>query len=228
MKVLVVEDDPGVGRFVTTRLAREGYEVVLLDEGAGAISAVRQHNPDLLLLDLTLPGRDGRDICRELKRDPALSRIPVIIMSGLGETVDRIAGLEIGADDYVAKPFNDQELALRVRAVLRRTHGISGVPVRRLGTLTIDEPQRRVEVEGKPVTLTTKEFDLLSALADARGQVLSRKHLLREVWGYAHGDELHTRTVDVHVTHLRQKLGVEGYRVETIKGVGYRLNYESD
>src|SRR5262245_5177435 len=149
MKVLVVEDDPGVSRFVSSRLSREGFEVILLHEGSSAVSAVREHSPDLLLLDITLPGRDGRDICRELKRDPALARIPVIIMSGLGETGDRIAGLEIGADDYVSKPFNDQELALRVRAVLRRTQGVSGPPVRRVGSLTIDEPQRRVAVDGQ-------------------------------------------------------------------------------
>jgi DNA-binding response OmpR family regulator len=224
MRVLVVEDDPGVSSFVSKRLQREGFETAVIADGLAAVPAVREQHPDLVLLDISLPGRDGREICRELKRDSALARIPVIIMSGMGEDVDRIVGLEIGADDYVTKPFNDRELALRIRAVLRRTHGVSGTPVRSFGKLTIDEPQRRVTVNNRPLVLTTKEFDLLAALADARGRVLSRKHLLREVWGYERGEELHTRTVDVHVRHLRQKLGPEADRVETIKGVGYRLN----
>jgi DNA-binding response OmpR family regulator len=228
MKVLVVEDDPLISRFVASRLEQEGMEPILVADGTGAVRAVREHKPDLVLLDLTLPGRDGRDICREMRHDPALARIPVIIMSGHGAETDRIIGLEIGADDYVTKPFSDRELALRIRAVLRRTRGESGPPERRLGTLIIDEPQRRVTLNGSVVNLTTKEFDLLTALVAARGQVLSRKHLLRDVWQYERGEDLYTRTVDVHVRHLRRKLGSEAHRIETVKGVGYRLKQDAD
>jgi two-component system alkaline phosphatase synthesis response regulator PhoP len=228
MKVLVVEDDPGVSQFVSTRLKREGMDAIVVTDGARAVHAVRQHRPDLILLDLNLPGRDGRDICRELRLDPTFARIPVIIMSGLGGDVDRIVGLEIGADDYVTKPFNDRELALRIRAVLRRTQGTGGPPVRRFGSLEVDLAQRRVTLNGTLLALTTKEFDLLMALVEARGRVLARKHLLREVWGYERGEDLYTRTVDVHVRHLRQKLGAEAHRIETIKGVGYRLNPDVD
>jgi two-component system phosphate regulon response regulator PhoB len=223
MKVLVIEDDPGVSKFLAMRLRREGMDPILVSDGGRAVAEIRAHHPDIVLLDINLPGRDGRDICRELRRDPTLARIPVIIMSGLGEDVDRIVGLEIGADDYVTKPFNDRELALRIQAVLRRTHGNSGPPVRRFGGLVLDTARRRVTVNGTPVTLTVKEYDFLIALADARGRVLPRQLLLREVWGYQHSDELHTRTVDVHVRHLRRKLGPEAHRIETVKGVGYRL-----
>jgi two-component system alkaline phosphatase synthesis response regulator PhoP len=203
-------------------------EPLAVDNGTAAVPMVREHRPDLVVLDITLPGRDGLDICRELRRDPVLNQIPIIILSGLGADMDRIVGLEIGADDYIAKPFNDRELALRVKAVIRRTQAIAADPVRRVGALVIDEPRRRVTVGGAPIALTAKEFDLLSTLVGARGRVLSRQHLLRVVWRYERGEDLHTRTVDVHVRHLRQKLGVEAPRLETIKGVGYRLNLDED
>jgi two-component system phosphate regulon response regulator PhoB len=226
MKVLVVEDDPRIGQIVANRLQREGMEASIVSDGMLAVPAVRAWQPDLVLLDITLPGRDGLDICRELRRDPLLGRIPIIILSGLGEDLDRIVGLELGADDYIPKPFNDRELALRVKAVIRRAHESAPSHVRQLGVLTIDAPQRRVTLDGQLVSLTAKEFDLLSALADARGRVLTRSHLLRSVWGYEHGEGMHTRTVDVHVRHLRQKLGAEAWRLETVKSVGYRLNPE--
>jgi DNA-binding response OmpR family regulator len=228
MKVLVVEDDPRIGDIVARRLGREDIATILVGDGNDAIPAVRQHRPDLVLLDLSLPGRNGLEICRDLKRDPDLARTPVIIMSGWSEESDRIAGLEIGADDYVTKPFSDRELLLRVKAVIRRAHGATTPPVRRFGSLTIDHPQRRASVDGATLMLTAKEFDLLDALAEARGRVLTRQHLLKVVWGYAHGDVLHTRTIDVHVRHLRRKLGSEAERLETVKGVGYRLNPEGD
>jgi DNA-binding response OmpR family regulator len=226
MKVLVVEDDPSVSRFVAVRLQREGIETVVVEDGGRAMSAVREHRPDLVLLDITLPNRDGLEICRELRRDPDLASTPVIILSGLGQEMDRIKGLELGADDYIPKPFNDRELTLRVKAVMRRVEQGPPDRVQRVGSLEIDGPRRRATVAGEALVLTAKEFDLLHALANARGRVLTRTHLLRNVWGYAHGDALQTRTIDVHVRHLRQKLGPEAHRLETIKSVGYRLQME--
>jgi DNA-binding response OmpR family regulator len=224
MKVLVVEDDPHISDMVARRLGRDGIQTVVISDGAAAVAAVREQAPDLVLLDLNLPGRSGLDICRELKRDPELARTPVIILSGWGEVTDRIVGLESGADDYVPKPFNDRELLLRVKAVIRRTRGAAQPSLRTIGGLVIDQAKRLVSVNGESVTLTAKEFDLLDALAEAGGRVLTRQHLLRAVWGYAHGDQLNTRTIDVHVRQLRRKLAAEAHRLETISGVGYRLN----
>lgn len=224
MHVLVIDDDLALVRVVTDALRREGASVATVADGTSALDAARRLRPDLVLLDLELPGRDGLDVCRALRRDPSLSGVPVIMMTGRADEVDRIVGLEVGADDYVVKPFSPRELVLRVKAVLRRSRGPhADAGVERIGTVAIDRGRRRVVVGDREVALTVKEFDLLGAFMAARGRVLSRDALLRLVWGYEHGYEGQTRTVDVHVRQLRQKLGPEAHRLETVTGVGYRF-----
>jgi DNA-binding response OmpR family regulator len=211
---------------VAESLGREGFEPTVVDNGSYALAAAQAQPPDLVLLDLVLPGRSGLDVCRDFRAHPTLGQVPVIILTGLADETDRIVGLELGADDYIAKPFSARELVLRVKAVLRRMHALPAADVRVVGSLRIDVPRRSVTLQGVPLQLTAKEFDLLLALVDARGRVLSREHLLRSVWGFEHAAEQRTRTVDVHVLYLRRKLGPEAGRLETFKGVGYRLNVE--
>jgi DNA-binding response OmpR family regulator len=170
-----------------------------------------------------LPEMSGLEVCRRLRGDPATAAVPIIMLTAKADEVDRIVGLEMGADDYVAKPFSPKELVARVRAVLRRAR--PGDVVRPLGAggVRLDPARHLVTVDGQPVELTPKEFDLLHALLEAAGRVLSREHLLNHVWGYARADEIESRTVDVHIRRLRAKLGTEERRIATIKGVGYRF-----
>lgn len=226
MRVLIVEDDPSIAQLLATSLGREGIDTALVGNGALALDAALAQRPDLVLLDLVLPGRGGLDVCRELRSHPRLRDIPVMMITGLAEETDRIVGFELGADDYILKPFSPREVVLRVKAVLRRAPrpgGGEGV-VHTAGGLQIDGGRRSATLHGVPLELTAKEFDLLLALAEARGRVLSREHLLRTVWGFEHPGEQRTRTVDVHVRYLRRKLGPEAARLETFKRVGYRLN----
>lgn len=224
MRILIVEDDALVAQLLATCLQHEGYECLTVSNGTEAVTRALALRPDLVLLDLVLPGRPGLDICRDLRTHPELRHVPVIMLTGLGEQADRIVGLEVGADDYIAKPFSPREVVLRVKAVLRRATPAEHQPSRVVGTLRIDVAQRSVTLGSEPLELTAKEFDLLLALVEARGRVLSREHLLRSVWGFEHASEQRTRTVDVHVRYLRRKLGAEARRLETFKGVGYRLN----
>ncbi len=223
MKILIVEDDQELAGLIAARLRNEALEPALVRSGESALVIARTERPDLVLLDLQLPGRHGLDLCREIRADAALASIPILMMTGLGEEVDRIVGLEVGADDYVVKPFSVRELVLRVKAILRRSRGHQPSAAYRVGTLQVDAGARRVVVGERPIALTRKEFDLLHALASARGRVLTREHLLQTVWEYQHGD-IATRTVDVHVRQLRRKLQGEAWRVETVERVGYRLN----
>ena len=166
---------------------------------------------------------DGLEVCRRLRQDPATQAVPVVMLTARGDEVDRVLGLELGADDYVVKPFSPRELVARIRAVLRRTHPAPGAASLTVGRLTIDPAAHTVAVDGVAVSLTRREFDLLRALVEARGRVLSREFLLDHVWGYTAAAEIESRTVDVHVRRLRQKLGAEGQRIGTVTGVGYRL-----
>ncbi len=171
-----------------------------------------------------MPAMDGLEVCRRLRQDPSTATLPIVMLTAKGDEVDRVLGLEIGADDYVVKPFSPKELLARVRAVLRRSRNATGPASTTVGALTIDRGEHTVSVGGLAVTLTPKEFDLLRALVEARGRVLSRDFLLDRVWGYASSGEIESRTVDVHVRRLRVKLGSEGRRVLTVKSVGYRLD----
>jgi phosphate regulon transcriptional regulator PhoB len=222
-QVLVVEDEPDIRDLVVFHLQREGFRTRTARTGAEALKQIRGVPPDLVLLDLMLPELDGMEVCRRLRSDPATAAIPVIMLTAKGEEVDRVVGLEMGADDYVTKPFSPKELLARVRAVLRRTRPEEPPAMAAAGRLRVDFARRVASVGGREVALTPKEFDLLRALIEARGRVLTREHLLDRVWGYARAAEIESRTVDVHVRRLRQKLGAEGYRVLTVKSAGYRF-----
>jgi phosphate regulon transcriptional regulator PhoB len=224
--VLVVEDEPDIRNLVVHHLTRDGFRCRTAASGPEALARIRAAAPDLVVLDLMLPELNGLEVCRRLRADPATATVPIIMLTAKTDEVDRVVGLEMGADDYVAKPFSPKELVARVRAVLRRAR--PGEPVRPLtvGGVSLDVARHLVTVEGRPVELTPKEFDLLHALLDAAGRVLSREYLLNRVWGYARADEIESRTVDVHIRRLRAKLGAEERRIATIKGVGYRLETE--
>jgi len=173
-----------------------------------------------------LPGMDGLEVCRRLRAESTTAGVPIIMLTAKADEVDRVVGLELGADDYVVKPFSPKELVARVRAVLRRARPGEAARPLVAGGVSLDAARHQVTVAGQPVELTPKEFDLLHALLEASGRVLSREHLLNRVWGYAHADEIESRTVDVHIRRLRAKLGAEERRIATIKGVGYRFETE--
>ena len=222
-RVLIVEDEADIRDLLVFHLEREGYHVTKSKSGAEAVRLAHASPPDLVLLDLMLPEMDGLEVCRRLRRDPVTQAIPIVMLTARGDEVDRVLGLEMGADDYVVKPFSPRELIARIRAVLRRARPAPGTAPITVGRLSIDPAAHTVTVGGAPVTLTRREFDLLRALVEARGRVLSREFLLDHVWGYTAAGEIESRTVDVHVRRLRQKLGPEGQRIGTVTGVGYRL-----
>ena len=222
-RILVIEDDPDIALSLRLKLERDGgFEVVTAHDGGAGLRLAVERPPDLVLLDLNLPGMDGFEVCRQLRKTPATAATPVIMLTArIGES-DRVAGLDMGADDYITKPFSPKEALARVRAVLRRfEQGAAGPEALADGSLRIDLGSRQVEVAGHALSLTRKEFDLLVELIRQRGRVLTRERLLETVWGYDYPGE--TRTVDVHVRRLRQKLGSPiDERVETVVGVGYR------
>jgi len=222
-RFLIVEDEPDIRDVLAWHLERDGYRVARAGDGAQALREIASHRPDLVLLDLMLPGIGGLEICRRLRQDPGTATLPVIMLTAKGDEVDRVVGLEVGADDYIVKPFSPKEVVARVRAVLRRTSGAAPAGRVAAGEITLDPATHAVTVAGAACALTPKEFDLLRALLEARGRVLSREFLLDRVWGYARAGELESRTVDVHVRRLRAKLGDEGRRILTVKSAGYRI-----
>jgi phosphate regulon transcriptional regulator PhoB len=224
--VLVVEDEPDIRNLIVHHLTRDGFRCRAVASGAEALQRVKTATPDLVVLDLMLPGMDGLDVCRRLRSDPGSAGVPIIMLTAKADEVDRVLGLEMGADDYVVKPFSPKELVARVRAVLRRTRPAAMPQVLSGGAITLDAARHHVTVAGVPVELTPKEFELLHALLESAGRVLSRDHLLSKVWGYARADEIESRTVDVHVRRLRAKLGDESRRIATVKSIGYR--FEAD
>ena len=221
-KALVVEDDPDIVELIDHYLRAEGFEVEATGDGRAALERLRTGSYQLVLLDLQLPGKDGLSVCAELRRDPRTRTVPVIMLTARGDEADRIVGLEVGADDYVVKPFSPTEVVARVRALLRRVErpGDEEAPVRD-GALEIDRARHVVSWSGEPVHLTAKEFALLLALVEARGRVLSRQRLLEQIWGYSYVEG--TRTVDVHVRRLREKLPGLAERIVTVKSLGYRM-----
>jgi DNA-binding response OmpR family regulator len=225
--VLVVDDEKDILELVRYHVEKAGLQCLTVADGAGALRLVRERRPDLVVLDLMLPGLDGIEVCRQLRRDPATARLPVIMLTARAEEVDRVVGLEVGADDYVVKPFSPRELVARIHAILRRADAPAATVIR-LGALTVDEPRHQATVDGASLELTAKEFALLVALLRAGGRVLSREQLLDTVWGYANAAEIESRTVDVHIRRLREKLGAEARRVVTVKGVGYRVDVEAE
>ncbi|OLB43691.1 MAG: DNA-binding response regulator [Candidatus Rokubacteria bacterium 13_1_20CM_2_68_19] len=222
-EVLVVEDEPDIRNLIVLHLSREGFRCRTAKSGPEALREARAATPDLVILDLMLPDLDGLEVCRRLRSDAATATIPIIMLTAKADEVDRVVGLEMGADDYVVKPFSPKELIARIRAVLRRARPAAEARVLRAGAVTIDPMRHQVDVAGTAVELTPKEFDLLRALVEAAGRVLSREQLLERVWGYTRGGDIESRTVDVHVRRLRAKLGDTGRRIATLKGVGYRF-----
>jgi two-component system, OmpR family, phosphate regulon response regulator PhoB len=222
-RILVVEDEADIRQILVYNLGQAGHELLVAERGQTALALLREQRPDLVLLDLMLPDISGLEICRILKSDPGLRAIPVIILTARSDEVDRVVGFELGADDYVVKPFSVRELGLRIQAVLRRAPASSS-PTEgelRFGKLRVDRSAHRAWVAGQEVGLTPIEMKLLCTLWERRGRVQSRGTLLDEVWEAS--PENNTRTVDTHVKRLREKLGAAGSYVETVRGVGYRF-----
>jgi len=219
-RVLVVDDEPNIVELARMYLEKEGYRVESASDGATALEQIQTHEPALIVLDLMLPELDGFEVCR---RTRAKSDVPIIMLTARDEDVDKIVGLELGADDYLTKPFNPRELVARVKAILRRSERSvrpNEQPLH-VADLTLDPARREVSVAGEPIALRAKEFDLLQAFAENKGIVLTREQLLNKVWGYDFYGE--TRTVDVHVAHLRKRLKGSRVSIETLTGVGYKL-----
>ena len=217
--VLVADDEKNIVQLVRLYLSTEGYTVESASDGAAALEAFRQVRPALVILDVMLPQLDGWEVLRRVRAE---SRTPVIMLSARTDDVDKVVGLELGADDYVTKPFNPKELSARVRAILRRTQGQPAPEhVVEVGDLAISPARREVRVQGEEITLRAKEFDLLLALARQPGRVLTREALLSDVWDHAH--EGATRTVDVHVKFLRDKLAASALEIQSVRGYGYKL-----
>lgn len=221
-RILIVEDEPDVVDLVRRQLERSGeYKVSVATDGATGLKKAREELPALVVLDLMLPKMSGLDVCRALKSDRGTRHIPVVMLTAKAEEVDRIVGLEFGADDYVAKPFSPREVGLRINAILRRGQMAPAEKTMTAGDITIDSERHDVRIGGKPVDLTAIEFKLLSTLMERRGRVQARDRLLTDVWGYE--NLIDTRTVDTHVRRLREKLGKNGDLVETVRGFGYRF-----
>ena len=221
-RVLVVEDVKDVVDLLNLNLRKAGgFVVSSASDGATGLTKARDEKPDFIILDLMLPKMSGLEVCKILKTDAATRQIPVLMLTAKAEEIDRIVGLELGADDYVVKPFSPREVILRIKAILRRGDGKEAEERLTAGAITIDPARHQVSVNGKPVSLTSLEFKLLRTLMQRRGRVQQRDRLLNEVWGYE--SVIDTRTVDTHVRRLREKLGKAGDIVETVRGFGYRL-----
>ena len=220
--ILVIDDEPELVKLLDYNLTKAGYLVLSARDGENGLATARKHSPDAIILDVMMPGLDGWEVCKRHRQDPATSALPVIMLTAKADEGDRVLGLELGADDYVTKPFGVRELLARVKALLRRSEVASTSPeVIKAGKIVIDSSRRTVTVAGKPVALTATEFNLLKALAEKEGRVISREDLL----SLARGEEVAVmdRTVDVHVAALRKKLGKHGEMIETVRGVGYRM-----
>jgi DNA-binding response OmpR family regulator len=217
--ILIVDDEQNIIELATLYLERDGYKVEGVSNGRDALLKQRNLDPDLIILDLMLPDIDGFEVCRQIR---AKSSVPILMLTARREDIDKIVGLELGADDYLTKPFNPRELVARVKAILRRYQmGIKPSKIIEVGSLRIDLPGREVTIAGKPIELRTKELDLLAAFVQNLDIVLSREKLLEIVWGYDYYGE--TRTVDVHVNHLRNKLTASDVDIETFRGTGYKM-----
>ena len=219
--VLLVEDESDVADLVRFNLHKAGFETLLAATGPKGLELARKRRPHVVILDVMLPGMDGFALCRELKSSEDTASIPVIMLTARGAPADRIGGLELGADDYVTKPFSPRELVLRVKALLRRTRNAPDTTVLEVGPFRLDRNGFEFKLEGKRVDLTTTEFKLLATLLERRGRIQTRESLLADVWGYR--NLIDTRTVDTHVRRLREKLGDHADRVETVRGEGYRF-----
>jgi len=219
--VVIIDDDEHIRELAALYLEKEGFHVAFAVDGASGMAIVQKEQPSLVVLDLMLPGKSGYEVCKEIRQK---SNVPILMLTARDEDVDKIVGLELGADDYLTKPFNPRELVARVKAILRRAEAAQGQPagsVIRAGSLIIDKQRRASRADDRRLVFRTKEFDLLATLAENVGIVLTREQLLDRVWGYNFYGE--TRTVDVHVQHVRAKLAGTGVQIATVRGVGYKL-----
>ena len=228
LKILIIEDEPDIRKNLEYNLSREGYSVLTAASIAEAEQLIYSNNLSLILLDLMLPDGSGLDLCKKMKSDPDVQNLPIIILTAKDDEVDKVVGFELGADDYVTKPFSVRELILRIKAVLKRGENKKDIVEidRQFGDLKIDIDSHEVYVDAELVNLTALEFKLLIQLVDRRGRVQSREQLLADVWGYS--AEVTTRTVDTHIKRLREKLGTMGKYVQTIRGVGYKFSRSPD
>ncbi len=221
-KILVVDDEPDAVDLISFNLKAAGYAVTPAEDGADALRKARAIQPSLVVLDVMLPEIDGLELCKLLRREPATATIPIIMLTARAAEIDRVLGLELGADDYLTKPFSPRELVLRVKSLLHRRQVAKSPPERVVvGDVTIDIPRHEVLVHGRSVQLTATEFKLLTLLVERRGRVQSRDTLLRDVWDY--DTVIDTRTVDTHLRRLREKMGDSAHYLETVRGVGYRF-----
>jgi two-component system, OmpR family, alkaline phosphatase synthesis response regulator PhoP len=223
-KILIVDDEKDIARMLNYNLKKEGYRTVEAYDGEDALDLAARERPDLILLDLMLPGVDGLEVCKQLKKEPKTAAIPIIMLTAKTQETDKVVGLELGADDYVSKPFSLKELIARVKAVLRRSkEKETPKDILTFGDLSIDFSKIAVSLGHKPVELTAKEFELLKTLIRAKGRVLSRDYLLDTIWGFDHAADIQTRTVDVHIRTLRKKLKKQAGHIITVKNYGYRF-----
>jgi two-component system phosphate regulon response regulator PhoB len=223
--ILIIEDEKDIVDLIAYHLKQNGFPVIFALDGPSGLEKAQKEIPALIILDLMLPGMDGKDICRALKNNYSTRAIPILMLTAKTEEVDRVVGFELGADDYVTKPFSPKELVLRVKAILRRTENPpAGRQTIKIRDLFIDAERYYVALKKNPIKLTSTEFKLLYELATNKGRVLSRDHLLDKVWGYTY--EGYSRTIDTHIRRLREKLGSAGDYIETIRGIGYRLRDE--
>jgi two-component system alkaline phosphatase synthesis response regulator PhoP len=225
-KILVVDDEEHIQELIKFNLEKNGYKVLLADNGIDAIKLAKEHLPQLMLLDLMLPGMDGLDVCKEIRKDSSMANMPIIMITAKGEEIDKIIGLELGADDYITKPFSVRELVARIKAILRRSTMQIVEKTFKVGNLDIDFGKHEVLKSEIKIDLTLKEFELLEILITNKGRVMTRDFLLDKIWGYEYVGE--TRTVDVHIRHLRQKIEDDDKNpiyIQTIRGIGYRFNF---
>jgi two-component system phosphate regulon response regulator PhoB len=224
-KILIVDDEPDALEVLAFKLKEAGYAPLLAKDGARAIALARDEHPALIVLDLMLPEVDGLEVCKILRRDPGTATIAILMLTARAAEMDRVLGLELGADDYVTKPFSPRELVLRIKKLLARSKAVDDPqPQLRVGELEIDAARHTVRVAGEAVELTATEFKLLELLARRRGRVQTRDRLLQDVWGYE--NPIDSRTVDTHMRRLREKIGGAADHLETIRGVGYRFKAE--
>ncbi len=224
--ILVVEDEKNILELVKYNLEQEGYRVLTANRGDSGLDLALKQNPDLVILDLMLPEIDGIEVCKILKQNEKTFFMPIIMLTAKSQEADRVVGLELGADDYVTKPFSPRELMARVKAVLRRVQEKPKKEIVKIGGLEVDFAKHLVTLKGKVVELTSKEYTLLKTLIEANGRVLSREFLLDKVWGYDKSLNIETRTVDMHIGQLRKKIKLDAERLVTVKNAGYRFDHD--
>lgn len=224
--ILFIEDEKNIVELVKYNLEQEGFRVLTATRGDAGLELALKSKPALVLLDLMLPVMNGLEICKTLKLNEKMRLTPIIMLTAKGTESDKVIGLELGADDYMTKPFSPRELVARIKAVLRRSQGKLPEEILRSGTIELDITKHELRLKGKPVEVTAKEFELLGILLSSKGRVLTREVLLSKVWGYENSVNIETRTVDMHIGQLRKKIGKEAERIVTVKSVGYRFDGE--